>query len=71
MSIFAFTRRDGTAHFTCTGCGADVHRFGGGVFDYPICAECQFIGEHPQLTDEIKALLRGEPWPPAPETEVK
>jgi hypothetical protein len=58
-NIFAFTR-DAVAEFDCTVCGAHVYRYGDRDFTHTICRTCEFIGEHPQLSDEAKALLRGD-----------
>ncbi len=58
--VLNFTARDGSRQFVCTDCGYTVFTFcdfeGG---DCNVCRSCQFIGEHPQLSEEAKALLRG------------
>lgn len=60
--IFPFVRPDGSRQFVCTECGwqicmaIDVDRDG-----VDVCHTCRYIGEHPHLPPEVKALLRGEP----------
>ena len=59
--LFNMPRRDGTREFVCTDCGYRV--FVAVALDddgTPVCRTCQFIGEHPQLPEDIKSLLRGE-----------
>lgn len=48
------------AEFICTDCGVPVFKFGGhdGV---SVCSTCRYIREHPDMPDEIKRMLRGEP----------
>jgi hypothetical protein len=58
-NIFAFTR-NAVAEFECTVCGAHVCRYGDRDFTHLICRTCEFIGEHPHIPEEAKALLRGE-----------
>ena len=54
-NIFAFTR-NAVAEFDCTACGTHGDR----DFTHTVCRTCEFIGEHPQLSAEVVALLRGE-----------
>jgi hypothetical protein len=58
-NVFAFTR-EACAEFACSVCGAQVYRYGDRDFTHTICRTCEFIGEHPHLPEETKALLRGE-----------
>lgn len=49
-----------THEFICADCGDDVYKFGhhDGL---PVCATCRYIREHPELPEEAKRLLRGDP----------
>jgi hypothetical protein len=40
---------DGSVEFVCTDCGADVFCAVDDGFDFPVCFECRFFGERPQL----------------------
>lgn len=51
---------DGSREFVCTDCRIHVIEVVATDFDFPVCSICRFIGERPQLTDEAKAILRGE-----------
>lgn len=60
VNIFSLATRKGVREFDCTDCGCHVHSYGDTDTDILICRTCQYIGEHPQLPDEAKRLLRGE-----------
>lgn len=57
---FPFTSRGGISEFVCQDCGVTVISYGDNDRDFPVCRTCMFISEHPQLTDEMRAVLRGE-----------
>lgn len=60
-NVIPFLRPDGSRTFVCEDCGWTVHVFAdfeGG--DFNVCRTCQFIGEHPQLPEHWKAILRGD-----------
>lgn len=40
---------DGSIEFVCTGCGMNVFCAVDDGFEFPVCMECCFFGEHPQL----------------------
>lgn len=50
---------DGSREFTCSECGSRVLQAVSDGFDFPVCFECRWFEERPQIPAEVRERLRG------------